>query len=83
MAYRSATEAKLAWMSLKADDTRLPEDLRDAIALLEDTKEQIEDMVRKCLPPEKGKKWVFSYKHGVGIAKASAGGGSTDYFTKD
>lgn len=82
MAYRSATTEKLAWMSLKADDTRLPEALRDAIALLDDTKEEIEELVRKTLPPEKGRKWVFSYKHGVGIAMANAGGGSTDYFTK-
>ena len=84
MAYRSNSEReKLAWMTLKSDDTRLPQKLRDAIALLEDTKEEIEDMVREVLPPSKGKKWVFAYKHGVGITMTNAGGGSVDYFTQD
>jgi hypothetical protein len=77
------TEKKLAWMSLKSDDTRLPQELRDALDTLEELKDSIEGIVRDTLPPSKGKKWVFSYKHGVGIAMADAGGGSVDYFTRD
>jgi hypothetical protein len=83
MAYQSKTREQLAWMTLKSDDTRLPDDLRTMIDVLADTKAQIEDMVRKSLPPAKGKKWVFAYKHGVGIALTDASGTtSVDYFTK-
>ena len=84
MAYQSrTTREQLAWMTLKADDTRLPDDLREALSNLEDIKAQIEDMVRDALPPAKGKKWVFAYKHGVGIALTDAAGTtSVDYFTK-
>lgn len=84
MAYQSKSQREsLAWMTLKADDTRLPDELRQAIANLEEIKSQIEDLVRSELPPAKGKKWVFAYKHGVGIALTDASGTtSVDYFTK-
>lgn len=84
MAYgNSKSREQLAWMTLKSDDTRLPDELRKAIANLEDVKAQIEDLVRTELPPAKGKKWVFAYKHGVGIALTDASGTtSVDYFTK-
>jgi hypothetical protein len=84
MAYQSKTQREqLAWMTLKADDTRLPEELCAALANLEDIKGQIEDMVRQALPPAKGKKWVFAYKHGVGIALTDASSStSVDYFTR-
>jgi hypothetical protein len=84
MAYQSKTSREqLAWMTLKADDTRLPDELRAALDILEDTKSKLEDIVRKSLPPAKGKKWVFAYKHGVGIALTDASGTtSVDYFSK-
>lgn len=84
MAYQSKNSREsLAWMTLKADDTRLPDELRQAIANLEDVKAEIENLVRSELPPAKGKKWVFAYKHGVGIALTDASGTtSVDYFTK-
>ena len=84
MAYGNTTKREqLAWMTLKSDDTRLPDELREALSNLEDIKATIEDMVRESLPPAKGKKWVFAYKHGVGIALTDASGStSVDYFTK-
>ena len=84
MAYQSKNQREsLAWMTLKADDTRLPDELREAISNLEDIKATIEELVRTELPPAKGKKWVFAYKHGVGIALTDASGTtSVDYFTK-
>lgn len=83
MAYQKRERETLAWMTLKADDTRLPDELRSALALLDDTKEEIENLVRKTLPPEKGKVWRFAYQYGVGIAQASASGTtSVDYFAK-
>jgi hypothetical protein len=80
MAYPKSTE-KLAWMGLKHDDARLPEKLQEAILALEEARNEVENMVKK-LPVPKGKRWIFSYKHGVAIAQADATGGSstTSYF---
>lgn len=71
----------LAWMSLSADDARLPEQLREAIQALADAREQVEDMVREVKPAPKGRKWVFTYRYGIAIALADASGSSTtSYF---
>jgi len=71
---------KLAWMTLKADDSRLPEDLQEAIQALDEAREAVEEAVRKTKPAPKGRRWVFTYKYGVAIALAEAGGGTTSYF---
>ena len=76
MAYGKSTE-KLAWMGLKHDDSRLPEKLQEAVLALEEARAEVEDMVRKAKPAPKGKRWIFSYKHGVAIALADATGGTS------
>lgn len=82
MAYGNRqAQDKLAWMGLKADDARLPEALRDAIAALDDARETIEALVQEHKPAPKGRRWMFSYRHGVAIALAEArSGGTTSYF---
>ena len=84
MAYQSKARQELAWEGLKSDDTNLPDELLTAIVMLAEAKESVEDLVRKHLPPARGKKWVFAYKHGVAIALADAGpsGNRTSYFAK-
>jgi hypothetical protein len=74
--------SKLAWQSLSADDNRLPEELRAAIAALQDAKDAVEEIVKTVRPAPKGRKWVFTYKYGVAIAHADAGGNTTDYFSR-
>jgi len=83
MAYGKSSTEKLAWMGLKHDDTRLPEPLQEALLALEEARQEVETLVKK-LPVPKGKRWIFSYKHGVAISQADATGGSstTDYFSK-
>lgn len=71
---------KLAWMTLSADDARLPEELREAVQALADAKEAVEEITRKVKPAPKGRKWVFTYKYGVAIAMADAGSSTTSYF---
>jgi hypothetical protein len=77
MAYGKRDGEKLAWMGLKHDDARLPEKLQEAVMALEDARAEVEDMVRKLKPAPKGRRWIFSYKHGVAIALADATGGTT------
>jgi 2-keto-3-deoxy-L-rhamnonate aldolase RhmA len=74
---------KLAWMSLKLDDNRLPSGVQEALAAYFDAREAVEDAVKTEKPAPKGRRWVFTYKHGVGIALADAGNSNsnTDYFS--
>lgn len=71
---------KLAWQSLSPDNSNLPDDLREAVEALHDARSTVEDMVRKCKPAPKGRKWVFTYRYGVAIALADAGSSTTSYF---
>lgn len=85
MAYQSKRPTDtIAWMGLKSDDQRLPEELRDAVAALEDARETIERLVRELKPAPKGRVWRFAYKHGVAIGLAeqtnASGVATTSYF---
>jgi hypothetical protein len=53
---------KLAWQSLNQDDSRLPDELREAIEALAEARQAVEDMVRKSKPAPKGRRWVFTYR---------------------
>lgn len=72
--------SKLAWQSLSQDNTNLPEELREAVEALAEARETVEEMVRKCKPAPKGRRWVFTYRYGVAIALADAGSSTTSYF---
>jgi hypothetical protein len=72
--------SKLAWMTLSADDQRLPKALQQAVAELAEAREKVEEICRKEKPAPKGRKWVFTYRYGVAIAMADAGSSTTSYF---
>lgn len=72
--------AKLAWQSLTSDNQNISEDLRGAIAQVEEGRALLEKLVKVEKPAPKGRKWAFSYKFGVAIALADASGGSASYF---